>query len=150
MTNGASSRIIKFLDKEYTIDGLEKAIGKANSTFIEPGSKFHEVSFDAAQLPEIWQERYKMPVVTVHEGKYVFIHIPDGKQPDLAAGFKAKFVTKYNLNQAKPYVAPPPQPVQAPVYEAPRTYDKKPYQGSKPYQGGGGYNNNNRRYGGRD
>lgn len=146
MTNGTNSRIIKFLDKEYTIDGLEKAIGKANSSYIEPGSKFHEVSFDASKLPEIWQERYKMPIVTVHEGKYVFIHIPDGDKPDPAKGFKAKFVTKYNLNQAKPYVAPPPAP--APVYEAPRTYEKKSY-GSKPYQGGGGYNNN-RRTGGRD
>uniref|UniRef100_A0AAU7PFE4 Uncharacterized protein n=1 Tax=Burkholderia phage vB_BgluM-SURPRISE13 TaxID=3159457 RepID=A0AAU7PFE4_9VIRU len=148
MTNGTNSGIIKFLDKEYTIDGLEKAIGKANSSFIEPGSPIHElVSFDQSLVPADWKDKYKMPIITQRDGKYVFIFMPD---PDLDfnKGFKAKFVTKYNLNQAKPYVAPKVD-VNAPVYEAPRTFEKKSYDRPKSYQGGGGYNNNNRRFGGR-
>ncbi|BAQ02560.1 hypothetical protein AVU38_gp032 [Ralstonia phage RSL2] len=145
MTKGATSGIIKFLDNEYTIEGLEKAIGKSNATYIEPASPIHElVKFDQAQLPADWKDKYKMPIVTQREGKYVFIFMPDADL-DFSKGFKAKFVTKYNLNQAKPYVAPPPSP--APVVEAPKPYEKKSY-GSKSYQGSGGYNNN-RNQGGR-
>lgn len=150
MTNGANSGMIKFLDNEYTVDGLEKAIGKSNLTQIEPGSEFHEHEFDQTALPADWKEKYKIPVITQRDGKYVFIFRPG--EVDTTKGFKAKFVTKYNMNQAKPYVAPKVD-VNTPVYEAPvqKPYEKKSY-GSKPgyqNQSGGGYNNN-RRYGGRD
>lgn len=148
MTNGANSGIIKFLDQEYTIDGLEKAIGKSNETYIEPNSAFHELSFDQSLLPTNWREKFRKPVVTHREGKYVLIFMPEGG-PILSKGFKARFVTKYNLNQAKPYVAPKVD-VNTPIYEepAPRTIEKKTYDRPKQYQSGGGYNNN-RRYGGR-
>lgn len=150
MTNSAKSGTIKFLDNEYSIEGLEKAIGKSNPTYIEPASPFHElVKFDQSKLPADWSDKYKMPVVTQRDGKYVFIFMPDADL-DFNRGFKAKFVTKYNLNQAKPYVAPKVD-VNAPIYEAPapRTFEKKSYDRPKQYQNGGGYNNN-RRYGGRD
>jgi len=159
MAKGATSGIITFLDNEYTIEGLEKAISKSNETYVEPGSIIHEFAFDALALPANWAEKYRKPIVTQRDGKYVLIFTPASFMPDvefigdgketaqvikLKTGFKARFVTKYNLNQAKPYVAPKVD-VNTPIYEAPapRTYDRP-----KQYQNGGGYNNN-RRYGGR-
>ncbi|BAS04827.1 hypothetical protein [Ralstonia phage RSF1] len=149
MTNGAKSGTIKFLDIEYSIEGLEKAIGKSNETYIEPNSTFHELSFDQSQLPADWREKFRKPIVTQREGKYVLVFMPENG-PVLSQGFKAKFITKYNLNQAKPYVAPQVD-VNAPIYEAPapRTFEKKSYDRPKQYQGGGGYNKSNHRYGGR-
>ncbi|BCM95070.1 hypothetical protein [Burkholderia phage FLC6] len=147
MTNGANSRTIKFLDNEYTIEGLEKAVGKSNDTYIEPNSAFHDTTFDQSQLPADWHEKYKKPIVTQREGKYVLVFMPENG-PVLSQGFKAKFITKYNLNQAKPYVAPPPQPISVPVQEV-RSYPPKSYGDRPKYQGSGGYNNNNRKPGGR-
>lgn len=149
MTNGATSRTIKFLDNEYTIDGLEKAIGKSNDTYIEPNSAFHDMTFDQSLLPADWREKFKKPIVTQREGKYVLVFMPEDG-PVLSQGFKAKFITKYNLNQAKPYVAPKPDlaALQAQAQEV-RSYPPKSYGDRPKYQGSGSYNNNNRKPGGR-
>lgn len=151
MTDVQTSGMIKFLDNEYPLVALDKAIGKSNLSNIDAGSEFHEHHFDPAQFPADWSSKFKHAVVTQRDGKYVFIFRPEGL--DTSKGFKAKFVTKYNMNQAK-FVEAPSVDVNQPIYEEPsRPYYKKPYDNNKrsnydrPNQSGGGYNNN-RRYGG--
>lgn len=137
MTSGTTSDTIWFLDKEYSIKALEQAISKSSDTYIEPGKEIHEAMFVQTE-PSIvgWANKFKKPVVTMHEGKYVIIVRTDIMNNDVMndfwevsaddkitvkKGFKAKFVTKYNFNQSKVVnqVAPVPVPVKEirPAYQ---------------------------------
>lgn len=156
MASTDTSRTIRFLENYYTIVGLENACNKAVDVYIEPASKFHEQHFDQTKLPAHWSDKFKKPVVTQRDGKYVFIYRPDGLNAE--AGFKARFVSKYNLAHAK-HVEPPIVDVHQPIDEgytsnyrggrSDNRYNSGGYGGSQPRQYGGGYNNNNRRFGGR-
>lgn len=138
MTQTSSTGSLFFTDKEFSIKSLEQAFGKSPEVYIEPGKAFSADKFDQADLPQAWHAKYKVPVVTMHEGKYVFIVLPEAFEALFVTnadgvivnekGFKAKFVSKYNFNQAKKtnevaaVPPPPPKPV-APAYA-----DKKPPQ----------------------
>lgn len=160
MTNSVKPGMIKFLGNDFTLSALENAFNKSNDTFIEPGSLIHDAEFDQSLWPASFAEKYKKPIVTIHEGMYVLLVIPknweaeldivekDGKKSiKLKAGFKAKFVTKYNFNQSK-YKEPPKVDVNAPIYED-RTFPKREFQNRPRFvenknSNGGGFNPNRR------
>ena len=167
MTNGKKSGTIEFLGSEYSVDALTAAFGKAGETFVEPGVEVHQQQlngFDQATYEE-WADRFKKyPIVTLHEGKYVFLWFPNDWRPDveqvaegdkkktiLKVGFKARFVTKYGFNRAK---FDPNAKVVVEQEPEDRFYENRPQQRTYGYQGrpnhnGGGYQGN-RRFGGRN
>lgn len=162
MANGARPGNVLFLGSEFVFSDLLASFAKANTTYIEPNAEFHTLEFDAANLSDAWKAAHKQPVVTIHEGKYIFLYKPEDfklefeDQTDLVPprlklikGFKSKFVTKYNFHRAK-YVAPPPAvDTRAPIYEDRRYDDRfanRPVIRPNSNQNGGGYTNNNRRF----
>lgn len=151
---------ISFLGKDFSIKSLEQAFAKSADSYIEPGKEISEHRFDPETLGIGWAELFKKPILTLHEGKYVIIMIDDELLNNsthlveqngvtkriVVKGFKAKFVTKYNFNQAKVVEAPPPAPVQA---EPARTWNTKPNTNWQPNNGfsknqSGGYKGNSR------
>jgi hypothetical protein len=159
MTSNEKSGTIMFLDREFDLKLLEQAIGKSTESYIEPGSAIHAIRFDETNWPEGINERVRRPVVTLHEGKYVvlvangadenFTETKDGIK--VAVGFKAKFVTKYNFNQAK-YVPPAPPVVhETPAPRAP--YPKREWTPNRPQgqrnHSGGNWNGQARSFGNR-
>jgi hypothetical protein len=162
MTSNEQSGIIKFLDKEFDLKLLKQAIDKSSDSYIEPGKEISELRID---LPAEFSQDFKKPVLTLHEGKYVIIHMDDGfleqnshlvekdgvSKRIVTKGFKAKFVTKYNFNQAK--VVPPAPPV---VHETPAprpSYPKREFTSTRPQgqrnHSGGNWNGQTRSYGNR-
>lgn len=160
MTNSVKPGTIKFLGNDFTLSALENAFNKSNDSYIEPGSLIYPEQFDQAHWPAAFAEKYKKPIVTIHEGMYVLLFAPkdweadthvteegDKKTIKLKSGFKAKFVSKYNFNQSK-YKEPPKVDINAPIYED-RTFPKRDFQNRPRFSenknsNGGGFNNNRR------
>lgn len=136
MTTSNKPATLKFMGKEFDLKLLEQAIAKSAEVYIESGKPVHEEMISKDAVPASWAEKFKRPVLTIYENRYVLLVAGDELVASLKEtkdgivtgnGFKAKFVTKYNFNQSKvsevPDVpAPPPVPV-APVYQ-----DRKPPQ----------------------
>ena len=94
----------------YNVTSLVSSINRSNETYIQPGSKFHDRQ---PGIEDVGLGKNK-PVVTIHDGKYIDLSgtVTDEMKKN---GFRAIFVTKYNLNQArveKKPVAIPAAPVQ--------------------------------------
>jgi hypothetical protein len=162
MPTGNNAGTIMFLENEFVLTKLEIAFGRAVNTYIEPNSEIHKLEFDQSLLPEAWIEKYKLPIVTQHEGKLLFIYRPDGVNEHLsiigdakgekaivAKGFKAKLVSKYVLNKAKYMDEPPAPPVSAYVEPVRPAYPKREvnnkWSKDRPNHSGG-----NSRFGGRN
>lgn len=103
---------VGFFGARYDFNSLVAAMQRSAESYVKPGSKFHD------ELPEdIKHELAKpiqshRPVVTLHDGKYLvlFGEVTEAMKKN---GFSAKFLTKYNLNQARSGKQPPkPEPAQ--------------------------------------
>ena len=161
MANSVKSGNILFLGNEFVLSDLVSAFNKANVSYIEPKAEFHKVELNHGLLPEDWKRSHKQPVVTIHEGKYIFLYRPDDFKAEfedctdqvpphfkVLGGFRAKFVTKYNFNRAK-FVEAPIVDTRAPIYEDRRYDDRfanRPTFRPNTNQNGGGYSNNTRRF----
>lgn len=131
MTDKVIPKTIRFLGKEFDLKLLEQAMTKASDTYIEPGKEIHE-----DMLAFSWGDKFKKPVLTIHEGRYVVLAGIDaikehlditGKTIKVVNGFKVKFVTKYNFNQSKVVEVVAPVVPAVPVQAAPPVYqDRKP------------------------
>lgn len=120
-------KVISFRDREYNIQLLEIAVAKAITTHIEPNSEFDEIRFDQSLFPKSWSEKIKKPVITMYQGKYVVVYLPEHHQDlDLKDGFKALFITKYSLGQAK--VVAVEEVAEEPIQDPPvRSYQRREY-----------------------
>lgn len=131
MTDNAIPKTIEFLGKEFDTKLLEQAMTKSAETYIEPGKEIHE-----SLLAIDWNGKFKKPVLTIHEGRYVILagieqlteHLDTtGEIIKVKNGFKAKFITKYNFNQSKATEVVAPVVPAVPVQAAPPAYqDRKP------------------------
>jgi hypothetical protein len=151
---------ITFLGKDFSIKSLEQAFAKSVDSYIEPGKEISEHRFDPETLGIGWAETFKKPILTLHEGKYVIIMMDDEllnssthlveqngvTKRIVVKGFKAKFVTKYNFNQAKvlePLTFPEPIRPEPPTSEQRRAFSNQrpgswqPNNGFSKHQGGG-------------
>jgi hypothetical protein len=162
MTSIEKPKTIGFLGNEYKVKELGQAILKSSIVEIEEGKEVHPIQFDQSQIPAEWNNKHGLPVLTIHEGKYVIIlnnfgrdvlvkttdvkkmkrHNPNEVESVITTHvtskkFKAVFVTKYNFNQAK-FEIPKPEPVEPTpppvnVYDLAKCYEKNT---------GARYNNN--------
>lgn len=143
MYTGKDSKAIGHNGKLYNLIQLATAIATAPELMPDPKIKFSPMSFDQDQIPPEWKNKYKVPVLTLIEGQYVFIVKIDSK----AAITKVRFVSKFALNKArivdtpivdvnKPIYESAPAPVQRP-FNPPRFSNTKPvsngYQGKPKY-----------------
>ena len=150
---------LKFMDKEFDVKLLEQAISKSAEVYIEAGKEIHEEMIAVEALPFSWVAKFKKPVLTIHQGRYVILVATADVLKNLndtdkgiftTIGFKAKFVTKYNFNQSKvveplsPTATPPAQPRPAtPTYQdraAPKWNQNNGFQKLQ----GSGYNRSHR------
>lgn len=160
MSGDNNQGCVRFLDNEYKLNVLEQAINKATTFKIEAGKEFHDATFEQNEIPAAWGSKYKVPVLTMHEGKYVIVSgvaevlqhlavlvekkkvkgevVESAKTVNLGV-FHAKVVTKYNLNDAKivPVVIPPPErpePVEPEVRRFQSREAGKPWDKKPPNQ----------------
>lgn len=143
--------VIWFQDKEFSFKLIEQAVAKSSDSYIEPGKQIHPDSFLRTAVPAEWSTKYKKPIMTLHEGMYVVIHMPqeymEKLEPNngkilIKEGFKAKFISKYNFNQSKkendvPVVISkpvPPKPI--PTFTEKKTYPARNNGFSKPQHSG--------------
>lgn len=123
MTNTSTFKMVEFLGHKYNVAFLKAAIATAATVAIDKKIKLSKEAFPDF-LPEEWKAKQKIPVVTMANGEYVFIWIPNEMKVDQVTNIK--LVSKYNLNKAR-HVEPPPVDTTKPIYEAPAPIVRRPF-----------------------
>lgn len=113
MFNGKASKTISHNGKEYNVTALATAIATGPKVELDPKIKFHQQSFDQAQIPQEWKDKYKGSVLTLIEGQYVYIL----KSEEIHSVKEIRFVSKFALNKAR-VVEAPMVDVNKPIYES--------------------------------
>ena len=125
MYTGTNSKTIHFNGKEYNIAQLTSAIATSPELALDRRVPFHELSFDQELLPVEWKTKYKVPVLTMIEGKYVFIVRPEGLENPMSVS-KIRFVSKFALNQSRVDKIPVVE-VHKPTYESNPPASQRPF-----------------------
>lgn len=108
---------VTMFETQFDLRSLVLAIQRSTQTYIKSDSKFLDDIPAETKTALEQQHTTRLPVVSLHEGKYVVL-MGDVTTEMKANGFKAIFVSKYNLNKARVANKEPTQAPAVPVEPA--------------------------------
>lgn len=123
MSSTSTFKMVEFLGHKYNVAFLKTAIATAAIVSIDKKIKLSKEQFPDF-LPEEWKAKQKIPVVTMANGEYVFIWMPN--EMTVGQVTSIKLVSKYNLNKAR-HVEAPIVDVTKPIYETPEPIVRRPF-----------------------